>query len=197
MSARRGDWLQTYTGVAFYPLDPLPEDISIRDIAHQLSMVCRYGGAVQRFYSVAEHCCILSDYVRQHRPDEPMLALQALLHDASEAYIGDVPRPLKWMPEMVGYREMEDRIERAVQKAFGLPAPGKGTDPLIPDIDTRIMIDEASVLLQRITNHWSSHLGEPLGVVSQIIGMGPQAAEARFLATYHALTVAIDGGLVR
>lgn len=107
----RGNWLQTFTGVAFYPFAPRPEEINVQDIAHQLSMICRYGGAVSSFYSVAEHSLILARYVRQVRPNNPRLALQALLHDAAEAYICDVPRPLKLMPQMDGYRAMEERIE--------------------------------------------------------------------------------------
>lgn len=183
----RGNWLQTFSGVAFYPFDPHPEDINIQDIAHQLSMICRYGGAVSSFYSVAEHSLILARYVRKVRPNNPRLALQALLHDAAEAYICDIPRPLKLMPQMDGYRAMEDRIEAAIAEKFWLPGPGKGPDPFIAEIDTRIMIDEACVLLTRITNHWSSHLGEPLGVELDIRALLPPLAEDYFLTEFEAL----------
>jgi hypothetical protein len=86
---RRGDWMQTFTGRAFYPLDPRPEDIDPVDIAHALSLICRYGGHSSRFYSVAEHCVLMSHAVA------PEHALWALLHDATEAYLGDMIRPLK------------------------------------------------------------------------------------------------------
>ena len=52
---RRGDWMQTHSGLRFYPLDPRPEDIRIEDIAHALPMICRFNGHCSRFYSVAEH----------------------------------------------------------------------------------------------------------------------------------------------
>src|SRR4051812_20612492 len=90
----RGDWMQTYTGRAFWPLDAQPEDVDPLDIAAALSMLCRYGGHVSRFYSVAEHCLLMSEAVA------PEHALWALLHDATEAYMGDMVRPLKrQMPE--------------------------------------------------------------------------------------------------
>lgn len=112
MQDRKGGWIQTYTGGKFWPLDPRPEEVKIEDIAHALSMLCRYGGHCRRFYSVAEHSVIVSYYV----PWE--YALTALLHDAPEAYITDLPRPLKY--SLDGYQEAEDRVWRAVADHFGL-----------------------------------------------------------------------------
>lgn len=85
---RRGDWMMTYSGRAFWPLDPRADEIDPLDIAHALSMLCRYGGHVRRFYSVAEHCVLMSHAVA------PEHALWALLHDATEAYMVDLPRPI-------------------------------------------------------------------------------------------------------
>jgi len=87
-STRIGDWIETYTGKQFYPLDPYPEDIDVRDIAHALSNLCRFTGHCRAFYSVAEH----SIYVSTHVPKT--MALQALFHDAPEAYIADISGPL-------------------------------------------------------------------------------------------------------
>src|SRR5690242_11754504 len=89
---RRGDWMQTYTGRRFWPLDPRVDDIDIGDIAHHLSLVCRFAGACREFYSVAQHCVGVS-YVC-----DPKDALWGLLHDAAEAYVGDMVRPLKRSP---------------------------------------------------------------------------------------------------
>ena len=75
MSARRGEWIQTFSGGRFWPLDPRPEDVYIGDIAHALSMKCRYAGHTTFFYSVAEH----SVHVCRHAPAEHKL--WALLHD--------------------------------------------------------------------------------------------------------------------
>ena len=109
----RGSYIVTFTGRAFYPLDARPEDVNIFDIAHALSRVCRYGGHTREHYSVAEHSVRCSLIVA------PSNALCALLHDATEAYIGDMVRPLK--VNMPQYREVEDHVWRAVASKFGLP----------------------------------------------------------------------------
>lgn len=192
VSTRRGDWLQTYTGIAFYPLDPRPEEIHAVDIAHQLSMTCRYGGAVDHFYSVAEHSVLLAEYAMEQWPEDHGFHLAVLLHDAAEAYICDIPRPLKHSLAMAGYRSIEAGVEDAIDAAYHL-AWTEQWRLRLKDIDTRILIDEASVLLQRITNHWSSQLGEPLGIATRIIGMAPWAAEMRFLEMLHSLEEARKG----
>jgi hypothetical protein len=86
---RVGDWCQTFSGVEFYIQDPLPEDINIIDIAHALSHICRYNGHCSFHYSVAQHSALVAQLV----PKE--FALPALLHDAHEAYTGDIVSPLK------------------------------------------------------------------------------------------------------
>jgi hypothetical protein len=105
----------TFTGKRFYPLDPKVEDISIMDIAHGLSNVCRYGGQCKVFYSVAQHSVLVSQSVH---PDN---ARWGLLHDASEAYIGDIIAPLKTTVQYDSYREVETVLMRAICKRFGLP----------------------------------------------------------------------------
>ena len=121
-ASRVGDWIETASGVEFYPLDPRPEEIRIEDIAHSLSMQCRYTGHVNQFYSVAEHCIRVSELC------PPEWALWGLLHDASEAYLCDLPRPLKRYSEIGRlYREAEDKLSIAICERFGLtwqsPAP--------------------------------------------------------------------------
>lgn len=115
---REGDWFQTYTGVRFYPYDPRPEDVNIEDIAHHLSLLCRFNGAVRTFYSVAQHSVLVSRNV------PPGMALWGLLHDAAEAYLGDMVRPLKMgMPQ---YRAVEERVLGAVAAKFLLLWPPSG-----------------------------------------------------------------------
>lgn len=175
-TARRGDWMQTYTGRAFYPLDPRTDEIDPVDIAHALSLLCRYGGHVQVFYSVAEHCVLMSEAV------PPECALWALLHDATEAYVGDMIRPLKHA--MPAYREAEDRLMAAICDRFGLSpnCPGE-----VKEADNRILRDERDALMAAPPLPWYSIEDVPaLGV--QIGGWEPECAERRYLDRLYELS---------
>lgn len=167
-SWERGSWMQTFTGRRFYPLDPRPEEIDPVDIAHALSLICRYGGHTTRFYSVAEHCVHLSYAV----PAEH--ALWALLHDATEAYVGDMVRPLKHhMPE---YRAAEDQVAIAVAKRFGLD-PMWIDSAVVKDADNRILLDERAAVMAP-TEEWQQDGLKPLGVT--IEGWDPLWAELKY-----------------
>jgi hypothetical protein len=106
--------IRTFTGKLFDPFDIKPEDINLKDIAKGLSNVCRYQGQTTFHYSVAQH----SVYISRALPEE--YKLYGLLHDASEAYLSDIPKPLKVRPEMAFYREAEAAVQRAIYKRFGL-----------------------------------------------------------------------------
>jgi hypothetical protein len=173
--ARRGDWMQTVSGVAFYPLDPRPDEVHIEDIAHALSMLCRYGGHTRRFYSVAEHCVLMS------RAVAPEHALWALLHDATEAYMGDLIRPLK--RQMPAYAEAEGDLMLVICHRFGLdyfePAEVKAAD-------TRILRDERAVLLGEPPQPWLAIENvQPLGV--EVEGWAPDRARGEYLVRFHEL----------
>lgn len=166
---RIGDWMQTFTGRAFYPMDPRVEDIDLLDIAHSLSLTCRYGGHARRFYSVAEHCVLLS------RAVAPQNALWALLHDATEAYVGDMIRPLK--ASMPAYRAAEDRLMAVICERFRL-------DPTFPaevkQADLRILHDERAVLMSAPPRSWGSlEAVPPLGITVE--GWPPERAEIAYL----------------
>src|SRR5690242_720613 len=110
--------IRTYTGRAFSPLDPNPDDIVIEDIAHALSLNCRFTGHVRWHYSVAQHSVLCSEIV----PSE--YALTALLHDASEAYLSDIARPIKQQPDFGDtYLRYEGALERAIAERFSLDYP--------------------------------------------------------------------------
>ncbi len=175
-TSRCGDWMQTFTGRAFYPMDPRVEDIDPLDIAHALSLLCRYGGHVNRFYSVAEHCVLMSYAVA------PENALWALLHDATEAYMGDMIRPLKLA--MPTYRIAEDHLMKVICDRFGIPA----TCPTeVKAADNRILRDERAALLRAAPLPWNSIEDVPaLGV--PIEGWAPVDAESEYLARLRQLT---------
>lgn len=110
---RVGGWFQINSGVHFYPMDPRPEDILIEDIAHALSRICRFGGHVRDgIYSVASHSMLVADLL----PDGKKLA--GLLHDATEAYLGDIVSPLK--RSLPDYRDVEDRLAAIIADKFGV-----------------------------------------------------------------------------
>lgn len=173
---RSGDWMQTYTGKAFYPLDPHLEDIESVDIAHALSLLCRYGGHVSRFYSVAEHCVLMSQAV------SPENALWALLHDATEAYLGDMIRPLKY--QMPSYVLAENILMGVICYKFGL----KPQEPEEVKIaDTRILLDEKQKLMVGEALPWAALQGlEPLRV--HVNGWSPPIAEQAYLERLEELT---------
>ncbi len=172
-------WMQTYTGLQFYPLAPQPADVAIEDIAHALSLICRYGGHVDRFYSVAEHCVLVSQAV------PPEHALHALLHDATEAYVGDMVRPLKHQPQMSAYVDAEDRVWEAVCERFQI-------DPVMPpsvkDADNRILLTERDELMRHhgAQHEWEQDGLEPLSVL--VTGWAPPRAEREYLARFHELS---------
>lgn len=120
---RKGDWFQTFSGKRFYPFDPRPEDIHIKDIAHSLSLLCRFQGHVRDFYSVGQHSILVCGVFKKliagtTLRDNSKAYLCALLHDATEAYCGDCIRPIK--KSMTHYQNMETVIWDCVLLHFGL-----------------------------------------------------------------------------
>ena len=109
------DYITTYTGNHIDPADPDPEAISIRDIAHALSLICRGNGHVRNFWSVGQHCLDCA-HEAQARKLSPRMILACLLHDASECYMSDVPRPMK--KHMQEYQRQEKGILKVIFEKF-------------------------------------------------------------------------------
>lgn len=171
------DWAQTFTGKMFYPLEPRIEDIDIRDIAHALSLQCRFAGHTEEFYSVANHCLLVSKYV----PSE--FALEGLLHDSAEAYLVDVPRPIKHDVSMTGYREAEKRLEELIRVKYGLPIE---MSPAVQAADRQMARTELRDLLKPEPMRWADG-GD--GVYPEtIVPMPWRTAERKFLERFHELT---------
>lgn len=178
MATRVGDWIQTATGGRYYPLDPRPEETYLADIAHALSLICRFGGHTRRFYSVAQHSVLVS----RHVPE--WLALAGLLHDAAEAYIGDMVRPLKREPEMAAYRAIEQPIQQCIERTFGL-AEDVTEHPAIKAVDRRMCATEArDLMFEAYAEGWAAV--EPFPDL--IIPEPPELAEDRFLRRFEGLT---------
>jgi hypothetical protein len=177
------DWIETYTGIIFNIDNPTKDMIRIEDIAHGLAYECRYNGHTKRFYSVAEHCCVLSDYVLDITKD-PHKALHMLLHDAAEAYTSDVPRPIKkTVPE---FRELENRIEAVVLAALGLPADMPNWMEIL---DNTVIKDERMAVMGNSGNVWKADSMQPLGV--KFPGYSPDEAEEAFMNRYNKLKIEI------
>ena len=175
---RHGDWIQTYTGRPFWPASARMGDISITDIAHALSNQCRFAGHCRRFYSVAEHSVLVSRVV------PPEDALHGLLHDATEAYLIDVPRPVK--PMLKGYVELEGSIWFMIARRFGI-------DPAMPvsvkEADNTVLLAERNALLgptPDVPGAWAWADGlVPASV--EILGWSPEKARAQFMDRFAEL----------
>jgi hypothetical protein len=111
-------WIVTNSGKKFHPFNPNPDDISLLDIAHSLSLQCRWNGHIDSFYSVAQHSVMVSRIVEEIDPEH---SLEALMHDAAEAFTSDVPLPIKMaLPD---FMVMEKRVEKAISEKFSLNFP--------------------------------------------------------------------------
>lgn len=130
--------IQTYSGVFFDPFDPDPELIRIEDIAHSLSMQCRFGGHLRKRWSVAQHSLLVADLCPAG------MKLDGLLHDAAEAYLCDLPRPVKHAVGFERYRELEDLVQSAVADRFGLAWPPH--EDAIKRADNTVLVAEARAL---------------------------------------------------
>jgi len=156
----------------------------IDDIAHALSQLCRYGGHTSRFYSVAEHCVLVERVVAVHfhNVPSPSRVLEArrwaLMHDAEEAYLMDMPAPFKAMADMRAYREAGKRLSREIATWLGL-----GAEPEYVDrVDKTIRGNERRDLFPRTEPFGGSYYE---GIVCGT--MTPEQAKAAFLAKFHEL----------
>ena len=137
-------YITTYTGVHFEPMNPQPESIRIGDIAHALSLICRGNGHVKTFWSVGQHCiCCAKEAAARNFQDR--LVLACLLHDASECYMSDIPRPFKH--ELPEYQEREDALLNMIYtKYLGAPLSAEEQRQL-KEIDDAMLWHDLTTLL--------------------------------------------------
>ncbi len=173
----RGPFVHTWTGNRFYLLDPRPEEVFIEDIAHALSLQCRFNGHITEHYSVAEHSVMVSDIVT-NEDNDPKLALTALLHDAAEAYLGDVVSPLKKL--LPGYMKFETAVEECIADRFSLIYPFPDA---VRHADKKALEQEFKFL--------EPFVKKPDYPFCPLL---PSSAEKEFLVRYNSLMNSISGG---
>ncbi len=169
-------WIETYTGRRFDSYNPKVEDVDIIDIAHALSLQCRFNGHCKMFYSVAQHSVYVSELCNQ----DPMWGL---LHDAAEAYIGDVIKPLKW--KLDEFISLEADVMLTICKKFGL-----NIIPLneVKIADQTLLRLEADVLTATGGKGLSWEPTETIDIDLKVIPWSSDFAEKRFLETYVSLS---------
>ncbi|OQB12459.1 MAG: hypothetical protein BWY15_02184 [Firmicutes bacterium ADurb.Bin193] len=164
------DYITTFTKVHFTPLDPNPDDIKIGDIAHALSLMTRANGHFKHFYSVAQHCinCALEAMAMGYGEK---IQLACLLHDASEAYISDITRPVK--KNLPAYREIEEKLQSLIYKTFGIELT---TDEyaVVENIDDSLLWHEFMELMDE-------RLNEP----NPVLCSNPDFSERKFAEVEH------------
>jgi hypothetical protein len=179
-----GPYLQTISGRFVNPLDPDLDQIDIGDITRALANTCRFGGHCRSFYSVAQHSVIVSELVEQ-RGGDPEDVFAALMHDAAEAYLGDMPHPLKHRSALgEAFRAAEAHLEQAIHKRFGI----KPDVPEIKRADRALLATERRALSAEDW-HWPELEGvEPLDL--QLTAWSPDEAAVKFQARYEQLDAA-------
>ena len=172
-------WIQTFTGKRLDLDPPNPDQINIEDIAHGLSMLCRFNGQCTRFYSVAEHSVHVSHEIA------PEFALVGLLHDAAEAYLGDVPSPLKG--QLGQFKTFEKQMEEAVGEKFGIDYEMFVSKEL-KRADVQLLIDEKAVLMVEAPEPWPPGAPE-IKDTNRIKCWAPEEAKAKFLERFGKLEI--------
>lgn len=182
-------FIQTYTGRRVGLLDPDPADITIEDISYSLARLCRFGGHCRSFYSVAQHSVLVST-ILEDRPlredyNDWDLLMQGLLHDASEAYVMDLPSPIKQL--LPKYKEIELGIEEAIWIKFGLNARSH----LIKQADNIALATETKQLMVN-TMDWSIMRGITPDH-RKIVPLSPVDAETDFVKQFYFLKAHLPG----
>jgi hypothetical protein len=193
--------ITTISGHPVEVLDPDEDSIHIHDIAHALSMTCRWVGHVREFYSVADHSLRVSDQALEEAAaaglgplDCVHAALHGLMHDAAEAYTGDLASPIKdraliigsgGEPDTVPFRRAEEVVQNRIRSALGLRHPTPIAVQLVHEADRRLLVTEDRDLRGGPTFDWD---GFPEPLEWRIRPIGQADAKLRFLARWEALS---------
>lgn len=171
----------TVSGKTINPLAPCWRDVDINDIAHSLSNQCRFTGHTAVFYSVAQHSCLVSDNLPR------ALALEGLLHDASEAYLSDLARPIKQQRGLGEvYLKVEQRLMEAISDAFGLDYSSSGMHLEIKAVDNMLLRTEIRDLMP-ISDFWSIDWSGEEPLRTRIKTWSPSRSKQEFLSRFKEL----------
>ena len=188
------NWFQTFTGKLIDALNPTPDMVDIQDIAHALSMTCRFGGHCRDFYSVAEHSVLvmkigkLPPSVHESSLHGTVARLALLLHDAAEAYVGDIVTPVKNL--LAGAHALERKWLEAIEKKFDLPNVLSLPGEYVKDADRAILSQEVATLFSPVLPEWWRKFEPPsqdLFLANPIQCLSPTEARRQFLHVFHSL----------
>ena len=169
-------YIHTWSGHRFHFLNPTVDTVCIEDVAHALSLQARFNGHTTELYSVAAHSLVVADLVAQET-DDPRIILAALMHDAAEAYLGDIVSPLKWL--LPDYRQYERAVEECIAKKFDLIYP---FPPAVHTADMKALEQEFDSLPPYADRGKTQAIQHPWDVESQ------------FLTRFHELKGEIENG---
>jgi uncharacterized protein len=186
---RIGDYIKVNSGRRFYILDPRPEDITVEDIAHALSNLCRFTGHGKRFYSVGEHS-ILCARVARKMGLPTLQQLYCLCHDASEAVMNDLARPVK--QNIPQYKEIEDKIMSVMWEVLNIPKPSKEDYEIVKVVDNTLLVNEMLQIMDRVDIPDIEYY--PM-YVDLTYGYGAGESKEDFLNIYHALMEELKEGV--
>jgi len=181
----------TFSGREIDLANPKVSDVCIDDIAHSLAFQCRYGGHCREFLSIAEHSVVVSLHVPQH------LALHGLLHDAAEAYVQDLTRPLRAIVGSI-HIPLEDKWLAVLESFFGMTG--------LVDMPAAVKaVDQSAIATEMRGNHaalpaWMKEIHDGYGYLTcppwidehgyrSPLYWPPHTAEEKFLARFEALTI--------
>lgn len=171
-------YIELYSGKNFYFLDPKFEDFDIVDIAHALSLTCRFSGQCKKFLSVAEHSVMVSNML-----EGTGFELEGLLHDAGEAYLPDVASPVKqFLPD---YNKIEDTITSKLFEKYGLQYPLR---PKVKFADIWSLSTEAFYLLPSRGDTWGMWANGRPPIMEEPACWGFEQAKEEFLKRFYQLT---------
>ena len=168
--------IETFSGQLIDPLRPDPDTVLIEDIARSLSMQCRFNGHCTRFYSVAEHSVHCAKLAEKLFPESPEIAIFALLHDGSEAYLCDVPRPVK--ASFPNYLQWEAVLSDIIYRKFTGISPAEDDEKKILKVDNIMLATESFYLVSSKGEGWG--VPEEVDDTLKLYCWSPEKAEQEF-----------------